>query len=234
MSTIPFLERAEVGPMVSGYLVEMAVEQTLRDWFTAYLCEAERQHGLDAGSIAWPRGWGHSGTDLQKFAPDQMPCFVIMSGGVTDKPVRTAMPATPGNKFALPAGNLTAKFRIDVASIFNAAYSDSARRDVQLYAVAVRQCLLQRPFESLACTVDVVEEGYDGLDFERTRTYAAGGVAFDITVESVGWTAGGPPPDATPPVDPTQPFPPWAQVQDTDVSVDKRPLDESPIQSPPP
>ena len=230
MPTIPFLERAEVGPMVSGYLVEMAVEITLRDWFTAYLCEAERQHALPVGQIAYPRGWAHSGSDLQKFAPDQLPCFVIMSGGITDRPVRSAMPATPGARFAIPPGNLSARFGIEVASIFNAAYSDTARRDAQLYAVAVRDCLLQRPFASLECTVELRAEGYDELDFERTRTYAAAVVSFDITVEDIAWTAGGPPPQAVPPIDPTQPFGPWPQVQDTDVTVSKRPLDETPIQ----
>jgi hypothetical protein len=229
MPITPFLARAEVGPMVSGYLVEMAVENTLRDWFTAYLCEAERVHGFTPGLISWPKGWAHSGSDLQKFAPDQLPCFVIMSGGIVDKPIRSAMPATPGNKFAIPSGNLTARFGIEVASIFNAAYSESARADAQLYAVAVRECLLQRPFADLACTVELRAEGYDELDFERTRTYAAAVTSFYITVEDVGWTAGGPPPDAVPPPDPTQPFEPWPQVADTDVTVSKRPLDETPI-----
>lgn len=203
--------------MVSGYTVEMAVEQTLRDWFTAYLCEAERQHGLTAGLIAWPKGWAHSGSDLEKMAQDQLPCFVIMSGGIAAAPVTTGMPVTLGKP--VTGGNMSAVWGIEVASIHNAAYDRSARRNAQLYAVAVSRCLWQRPLEGLAATTRERGQSYDELDFERTRTYAASTVSFDITVEDVGWTAGGPPPVATPPPDPTLPFEPWPTVITTRVDV---------------
>jgi hypothetical protein len=216
---------AEVGPMISGFTVEMAVENTLRDWFTAYLCEAERQHGLEAGQIAWPRGWAHSGSDLEKMAQDQLPCFVIMSGGITNPPMVSAMPVNVGSSIALPVGNMTAVYGVEVASVHNAAYDRMSRRNAQLYAVAVARCLLQRPLRGLASTVRQRGESYDELDFERTRTYSASTASFDITVEATGWTDGGPPPEATPPGDPTQPFPPWPTVETTEVDVIKRPID---------
>lgn len=210
---------AEVGPMVSGYTVEMAVENTLRAWFPAYLCEAERQHGFEAGQIAWPRGWAHSGSDLEKMAQDQLPCFVIMSLGITNAPVITAMPVTLGKPIQLPAGNMTAVYGIEVASVHNAAWDTFSRRNSQLYAVAVARCLLQRPLAGLDSTVKQRSEAYDELNFERTRTYSASIVSLDVTVESVGWTDGGPPPVATPPADPTLPFEPWPTVVETRVDV---------------
>lgn len=219
------LTPAEVGPMVSGFMVEMSVETTLRAWLPAYICEAERKHQLTAGEIAWPKAIAHSGTDLEKMAQDQLPCLVIMSGGIVSAPVRTAMPVSVGGKFSLPAGNLAATFSLEVASIFNAAWDTYARRNVQLYAVAVRDCLLQRPLVTLGAAVTLKGEGYDELDFERTRTYAASVVSFDVAVDAVAWTDGGPPPDAVPPTDPTQPFTPWPVVQDVDVDVSKQPID---------
>lgn len=217
---------AEVGPMVSGYTVETAVERTLRAWLPAYICEAERKEGLTAGDTAWPKGWAHSGSDLEKMAQDQLPCVVIMSGGIVAAPVRTAMPVTIGAAISLPAGNLAAIFGLEVASVFNAAWDSYARRNAQLYAVAVRDCLLQRPL-GMASPSEVVLRGenYDPLDFERTRTYAASIVSFDIAVDSVAWTDGGPPPDVTPPTDPTLPFDPWPVVQDVEVQVVKQPID---------
>ena len=235
MSPIPQAARADVGPMISGYAIEAAVELTLRNWLTAYLCEAERQHGLEAGLTAWPRGWAHIGSDLQKYAQDQLPCVVIMAGGIVDRPVYRAMPAAIG-RIAVPRGNMTAVFRVEVAVILGAAYDRTARRSSQLYAVALRSCLQQRPLDvpdeftfELAAEIRERGEEYDLLDFERTRTYAAADVRLDISVDNVGLTDGGPPPEATHPVDPTDPWEPWAQVSRTDVEVDKRPLDESPI-----
>lgn len=235
MSTISQNARADVGPMVSGYAIEAAVEATLRNWLTAYLCEAERQHGLEAGLTAWPRGWAHTGSDLEKFAQDQLPCVVIMAGGVVDRPVYQAMPVPIGH-IAVPRGNMTATFSVELAVIFNAAYDRSSRRSSQLYAVALRTCLQQRPLDvpdefTFELTAEIRERGerYDELDFERTRNYTASVMTFDVSVENVGFTDGGPPPDATPPTDPTDPWPPWQQVSSTDVEVDKRPLDEHPI-----
>lgn len=212
--------------MVSGYMVEMAVENTLRDWFTAYLCEAERQHGLEAGLIAWPRGWAHSGNDLEKMAADQLPCFVIMAGGIVNPPQTTAMPANIGRGFSIPVGNMTAVYGVEVASVHNAAWDRASRRNAQIYAVAVARCLLQRPFEGLDATVRQRGEAYDELDFERTRTYSASTVSVDVTVENTGQTNGGPPPAATPPADPTLPFGPWPLVATTEVDVTKNPIQE--------
>ena len=210
--------------MISGYTVEMAVENTLRVWFSAYLAEAERQAGLDAGLIARPRGWAHSGSDLEKMAQDQLPCFVIMSSGIGVPPQISAMPVTVGSSIALPAGNMTGVFGIEVANIHNAAWDRAARRNSQLYGVATAICLLQRPLVGLDCTVRQRRTSDDELNFERTRTYSASQVSFDITVEAIGWTSGGPPPDAPPPIDPTQPFTPWTTVVETDVDINQTPI----------
>ena len=227
--------RADVGPMVSGYAIEAAVELTLRNWLTAYLCEAERQHGIEAGLTAWPKGWAHTGSDLEKFAQDQLPCIVIMAGGIVNRPVYQAMPAAIG-RIAVPRGNMTATFVVEVAVILNAAWDRTSRRSSQLYVAALRTCLQQRPLDvpdeftfDLTAEIREVGEEYDPLDFERTRTFAAAGVKVDVSVENVGLTDGGPPPDATPPIDPTHPFDPWQQVSSTDVEVNKRPLGEHPI-----
>lgn len=201
---------AEVGPMLAGLDVEQAVFQTLRDWLPAYLAEAERQHELPAGEVPTPKGWVITGRDLQKLTSDQLPCVVIMTAGILDPPVREGAP-----------GVLTARFAVDIGTVFNAAWGRASRRHAQLYAAAIRCCLLQRPLAALEATaVDWRGETYDELDFESSRSYSASVASFNVEVRAVAWAAGGPPPQVTPPDDPTEPFDPWVRVAETDITVE--------------
>ena len=208
--------QAEVGPMVSGADVEAAVKKTLHDWLWSYLAEYEGQHQIVPGTIARPRGWSVTGRDLQKLTPDQLPCVVLMSGGVIQQPVKTAAP-----------GRYTARWSVDLGVVFSAAYGDSSRRDMQAYVCAMCVLLMQRPLEGLpGARVDWRGgEVYDEMDFDSSRTYSAGVVGFDIEVENVRWSDGGPPPYAAPPTDPNAPLDPWTTVTSADVTVENQPPD---------
>jgi hypothetical protein len=208
-------QRAEVGPMVTGGDVEAAVMVTLRDWLPAYLAEAERQHGLPAGDTPPPRGWAITGRDLQKLNTDQLPCIVVMAGGIVQPPVKEG-----------PPGAYTAIWGVDIGTVFSAAWGRASRRSCQLYARAVHLCLEQRSLALPGCAVDWRGEVYDELDFESSRSYSASVVSFNVEVREVAWAAGGPPPDAPAPGDPTVPFDPWVTVADTDVTVENTPADQ--------
>lgn len=203
--------RAEVGPMVTGGDVEHALSDTLRDWLPAYLAECERQHDLTAGAIPVPRGWALTSLDLQKLNTDQLPCIVIMAGGILAPPRKEG-----------PPGVLTAVWVIEVGTVFNAAWGGFARQHCQLYAAAVRTCLLQRLAEEqpLVSAVDVIGEVYDEMPFADTRTYSASVVRCNVEVRGIGWASGGPPPPAPIPPDPTSPWLPWLEVLDVDVVVE--------------
>lgn len=205
---------AEVGPMISGADVELAVKDTLRDWLPSYIAEYERQHGLQAGATPVPRGWVFTGRDAAKRSEDQFPCIIIMSGGISEKPRKE------GGR-----GTLTAIWRVWVTAAFGASTEASSRRHAQAYANALHTLLLQRPVAiGDGATVDWLEESYDEIDFESSRGYSASYVGFNLEVRGVGWADGGPPVYVTPPTDPTDPFDPWPTVTSTDTTVDKQPI----------
>jgi hypothetical protein len=210
---------AEVGPMLTGGDIEAAVTTVLRAWMPGYLAECERQHGDAAGSIPVPRGWAITGRDLQKLNSDQLPCIVVMAGGIIQPPRKQGAP-----------GSYTASWSVDIGAVFSAAWGRASRQHAQAYAAAVRGCMIQRPMRlplgSTIAAVDWRGEVYDEMDFADSRTYSASVCAFDLQVVGVAWADGGPPPDAGPPTDPTIPFLDWVTVVETDITVDHLPKED--------
>lgn len=207
------IARAQVGPMIGGDDIEAAIIETLKAWLPAYICQGERERGWEVGKTPWPKGWAITGRDLQKLNSDQEPCIVIMAGGITSPPLRQGAP-----------GSMLATWGVSVGSVFNAAWGRASRRHAQLYAVAIRTCLTQRSLEEtsvgIKAVIDPLGETYDEMDFAESRSYSTSIASFTVTVDGIGWTSGGPPPDADPPVDPTVPFEPWVEVVSTDVLVE--------------
>ena len=167
---------------------------------------------MTRGDIATPRGWAVTGRDLQKLNTDQLPCVVLMSGGVMTPPRVTGSP-----------GMLTMRWALDLGVVFSAAWGTSSRAQMQAYVCALALVMLQRPLGELQCTVDYRGEVYDEIDFADTRSYSAGVCSFDIEVEDARWRDGGPPPYVTPPVDPTAPLDPWVSVTGTQATVENQP-----------
>lgn len=207
--------QAEVGPWITGHTVEQAIIDTLKLWLGDYLADGEEATGLDRGSTPRPRGWTITGRDIQKYTSDQLPCIVVMAGGILTKPLPQGYP-----------GHTTASWAVDVGCIFNAAWGRGSRERAQLMVRAISLVLLQRPLEGLACVVDMNGEAYDELDFSDTRTYSAAVGAFTVEVEDMMWRDGGPPPSALPPDDPTIPFEPWTTVETTEVEVQILPTED--------
>jgi hypothetical protein len=205
---------AEVGPFVTGGDVERAVIDLLQEWLPAYICEGERAHGWDVGSTPTPRGWAITGRDLQKLNSDQLPCVVIMAGGITNAPKKEG-----------GVGVWTATWGVDIGAVFNAAWGRSSREHAQLYARAICLCIEQRPFTIAGqpCQVDWRGELYDEMDFASERSYSASVCSFNVQVREAGWAVGGPPPDASPPGDPTVPFEPWVEVVEVDIATTNTP-----------
>jgi hypothetical protein len=200
--------QAEVGPYITGGDVEHAVLDTLRLWLPSYLADGERKHDLEPGAVPEPRGWTVTGRSLEKFTSDQLPCVIVMAGGILSRPLAAGMP-----------GALTGIWSLDVGVIFNAAWGQDSRTYAQLYIRAVSLIMLQRPLENLLSAVNFNGEQYDELDFSQTRTYSAALAAFTIEVDGILNKDGGPPPFVGPPDVPTSPFYPWGEVKETDIKV---------------
>lgn len=204
--------QAEVGPLITGGDIEHAVIDTLREWLPAYLSDAERKHGWEVGSTPTPRGWVRTGRNLQKLTSDQLPCMVIMAGGILQAPRKEG-----------GLGVLTGAWGISVATIFHASWGAESRDHAQLYARCVQACLNQRPLEGLAASVDFRGEVYDELDIADSRSYSASVCAFSVEVREFAWADGGPPPRASAPGDPTAPWEDWVEVTQTEVTVQNTP-----------
>ena len=206
--------------MIDGGDVEVAVRDVLRDWLPGYICEAERRKGWVVGDTPVPRGWVRTGRDLQKLNPDQLPCVVIMAGGIPDPPRKEGAP-----------GILTATWLLDIGIFFNAAWGDKSRDHAQMYARATQLVMQQRQLAlpgSPEYVVDFRGEAYDEMDFASIRSYSASVASFRLEVRNIAWTAGGPPPLVTPPVDPTVPPDGWTRVTDTEITVNNEPPPEDP------
>lgn len=202
---------AEIGPFLTGGDVERAVTDTLKAWLPSYIAQGERDHDLVAGDIPAPRGWAITGRDLDKFTSDQLPCVIVMAGGIVLRPLPQGYP-----------GKTTAIWVMDVGAFFNAAWGGKSRQHCQLYVRAISLCLLQRPLIGLPSVVDFTGESYDEVDFAATRTYSVCVGQFTIEVEGMLWRDGGPPPYVEPPADPTAPLDGWVPVSETDIAVTNR------------
>lgn len=207
--TLP--QQAEIGPIITGGHVERALVDLLKEWLPSYLCECERKVGAEVGSTPWPRGWAITGRDLEKYVSDQLPCVIVMAGGVTTRP-----------RVSGTNGSMTGVWDVDMGIILNAAWGYLSRWYAQLYERAISLVVVQRPLvldDTHIGVVDFAGEGYDELSFPDTRTYSASAGKFTVEVEDFMWRDGGPPPDAQPPSDPTVPFVPWTEVRDVDIEV---------------
>jgi hypothetical protein len=202
---------AEVGPMVTGGDIEDGILGLLQEWLGPYICEAERQHGLTAGDTPWPRGWAITGRDLQKLNSDQLPCVVLLAGGIAAPPRKEA-----------GLGAYSATWGVELAVVFEAAWGRDSRRRAQLYARAMQLVVQQLPLvvQGQPTEVDWRGELYDEMDFASSRSYSAAVCSFNVTCREVAWANGGPPPDAQPPTDATLPFTPWVEVVETDTTVE--------------
>jgi hypothetical protein len=202
--------------MVTGGDVELAIMSTLRAWLPSYLAECDGLHGDERGTTPVPRGWAITGRDLQKLTSDQLPCVVIMAGGIIQAPVKEG-----------GTGPLTAVWGVDVGVVFAAAWGRSSRAYAQRYAASLRTLLQQRPLDELPSAVDWRGEVYDEMDFADSRSYSASVCSFNVEVREVGWADGGPPPLVLPPQDPTVPFDGWVEVAETEADVEHIVVPES-------
>jgi hypothetical protein len=210
------VRQAELGPVITGADVEHAILDTLFKWLPSYLRECERLRHMPVGDLPTPRGWLITGRQLEKFTSDQLPCVIVMAGGIVVRPVVSGYP-----------GNMTCVWVVDVGTIWNTAWGRMTRDHAQLMVRAISLVLIQRPLEGgLAGVVDMTGERYDEIDFGDTRTYSAAVAQFTVEVEDVMWRAGGPPPYVEP-GDPMDTWGPWTQVTETGVTVEAVPITQT-------
>jgi hypothetical protein len=197
------------GRIVTGNDVEQAVLALLKRWSGTYLSEIERQHGYAAGALSRVRGWS-IGMSFDKWPEDQVPGLVVVSPGLLPPPQKTG------------DGVYRARWRVDVGVICSARTQEKSHEQAQLFIAAHKAIVSQRPsLEGFATASTWIDESYDPLVYDDTRSLYAGYAGFAIDVDDVLTTLAGP---ITPddPLDPdTDPWPLWPVVDTVDVEVDK-------------
>ena len=203
--------------IVTGWDVEQWVMNHLKKWFSTYLSEVERQHGVAAGTLERPRGWVIA-PSFDKWPEDQLPAVVVISIGLAD------VPRKGGD------GKYRARWDIVCGSAFSARTQAESRLGSMFYVSALGTLLGQKPaLEVGALAVDWLDEDYTILEFSDERTLSAGAARFQVEFDDVRTTKAGPAnPDAplpgTGPTDPldTLPYPLWANIGTVEIHVDKK------------
>jgi hypothetical protein len=196
------------GPIVTGGDVEQWVLALLRKWFSTYLAEVERNHGLSGRDLPRPRGWA-LGPSFDKWPEDQLPGVLVSSQGTLQPPQRDG------------DGVYRVRWAMEPGIVCSARTQNESHALAMLYGAAIFDLLIQRPsLDGHAAGTVWLGETYDDLGYDDSRSLYAVKERFAVDVENVAWGNAGP---TTPdePLDPddTQPWPDWPTVETYDVDV---------------
>lgn len=197
------------GPLVSGGDVEQWTLDLLQRWISTYLAEVERQHGYTGSDLPRPKGWAF-GPSFDKWPEDQVPGVLVSSRGTLDPPRRYG------------DGAYSARWGIEPGVVCSARTQNEAHALAQLYGLAVRALLKQRPsLDGHAAGTVWLGESYDDLGYDDSRSLYAVRELFAVQVDEVGYDNAGPTlPDAPLAPDDTLPWPPWQEVETYEIDVE--------------
>jgi hypothetical protein len=171
------------GAVVTARDIREAVIGNLKDWSPAYVGEVSAQSGrARCGDGALPpfRSFG-TGTSFSTFPEDQLPACVVVVPGLTETPVRQG------------DGTYLAEWSVGIGVVVSGKDRDSTDDLVRLYSAAVRMAMIQKPsMGGFALGCRWIDENYDELAYDDSRTIAAGIVSLGIEVDAVVNSFGGP------------------------------------------
>lgn len=197
------------GPIVTGQHVRAAVEATIKLWAPDYLAEVGERSGRERCDLPGFRSYV-SAVDLDRFAEDQLPSCCIVAPGLASAPEKRGQ-----------NGAYMAEWSVGVGAVVMGPDRETTYELVELYAAAIRALILHHPsLGEFAAGVRWVDERYDDLPFEDSRTIAAGVVQFNVGVETAVDSYG----PTVPSEDPCDEPGDWATVQT--VIIDEELLEE--------
>lgn len=207
------------GPLVHGGVVENAVKDTLTNWLPTYLREVERQHDREICSLPSPRSYQlvSEADDPARWPEDQIPAIVIMCPGFAQEPLHEG------------SGSYRARYAVSVAALVSANTQGATRQLARLYGIGIAAALLQHPsLDGFGAGLSWVDESYDDIPSETSRSLACVIEGFTVDVDSVIDTSGGPSAPAED-CDPTSPE--WSVVEETEVALihESGPLPTGPL-----
>ena len=175
-----YTEDTLFGPIVTGWDVEQWCMETIREWADTYLCEVERQAGLQEASLQRIRGWV-TAPSFDKWPEDQLPAVMLVSVGLSELPLKDGY------------GLYRARWQMGLGCIVSARTQTESHRMAMLYIAALRTLLIQRPsLGDRAAGIVWQDEDYTQLAYDDIRTLAAGQAMFTVEVEGVSQAGAGP------------------------------------------
>lgn len=197
------------GRIITDDQIEEAVIATLRKWVPTELAEVEEQIGIERGYYECPVESSYTArTDFDKWPEDMLPAITVITVGLEDDPPKDG------------EGRYRGSFGVGVAAIASSVDRLSTRRYAYRLGAAVRATLTHRQSLDLALGgtvrgVKLVGGRNNELPTEDDRTIWASRQMFMVEVGNFLTEAAGPPSDADPLPDPTEPWPDDVVVQPT-------------------
>jgi hypothetical protein len=183
-------------------------------WSSTYIAELERQHGYTACELERVRGWAY-GPTFDKWPEDQLPGVLVVCPGIVPPPDRAG------------DGVYRARWNVQVGCCCSASTQQKSHEFAQLYIAAHKAIVAQHPsLGGNATALRWLDETYDPLSYDDTRSLYAGYATFSIEVDDVLSSLGGPAEPTAPADDPCAPWPLDPEVQTVDVEVDNYPVDQ--------
>lgn len=178
------------GPIVSGRVLELAIEATVDRWIGEYLEELAHQQGQPNNPLA-PFASYNVRPKGEHWPEDQIPAIIIVNAGLEKEP------AHDGD------GLYEAEWRIGCVIIASGQDEGNARQNAEDYAACVRTLLVHRRGELGVSHVRWVAETYDEAAAESGRTLSGAVVEYVMTMPAVLDRSRGPSPASVP--DPSRP-----------------------------
>jgi hypothetical protein len=171
------------GAVITARDVREAVITNLKDWSPAYIGEVSVQSGrVRCGDGALPpfRSFG-TATSMSTFPEDQLPACVVVVPGLAETPLRQG------------DGTYLAEWSVGIGVVVSGKDRESTDDLVRLYSAAVRMAMIQKPsMGGFALGCRWIDENYDELAYDDSRTIAAGIVSIGVKVDAVVNAFGGP------------------------------------------
>lgn len=161
------------GSIVIGTNVRSALESTLRKWMPTYLGEVAAQHGRDRKGLSDFRAYSSAATVNQQ-PENQLPSCILIVPGLAGQPMQHG------------DGSVTADWSAGVGFVVSSHDQRKTTELVELYAGAVRSCILQHSsLDGFATGTRWVDERYDDFGFDDSRSLQGGLLSFVVSVENV-------------------------------------------------
>jgi hypothetical protein len=202
------------GRIVAGSDVEDWCSDLLKRWFSTYLSEVERQHGLPELFYSRPRAFVPT-VSFDKWPEDQLPALMVSSTGTPQPPKR------------LGDGTYRAWWLMGLYVVCSARTQAESKVMARHYTAAVRDLFLQRPsLDGQANGTDWVDEDYRDLTYDDLRSLSSGAVHFIVEVENVASANAGPLSPDSPSDDPWAHWPTVQTHEETVINYGTDPLPE--------